>query len=92
MKGPRDKKEPVTADERITYIEGKLNKNGKDGDALLDIDKVQYLYHLYKTDQNTVEYLKEWKSDDLEDLADFIADVTDDDRYEGVMEMGLSQF
>jgi len=92
VKGPRDKKEPVTADERIHYIESKLNKNGKDGDSLLDIDKVQYLYHLYKTDQNTVEYLKEWKSDDLEDLADFMADVTDDDRYESVMEMGLSQF
>jgi adenine-specific DNA methylase len=92
VKGPRDKKEPVTTDERITYIEGKLNKNGKDGDALLDIDKVQYLYHLYKSDQNTAEYLKEWKTDDLEDLSDFMADVTGDDRYENVMEMGLSQF
>lgn len=92
VKGPREKKEPATADERIHYIESKLNKNGKGADALLDIDKVQYLYHLYKTDQNTVEYLKEWKSDDLEDLADFMAEVTDDDRYESVMEMGLSQF
>lgn len=92
VKGPRDKKEPTTADERIHYIESKLNKNGKGADAVLEIDKVQYLYHLYKTDQNTVEYLKEWKSDDLEDLADFMADVTDDDRYESVMEMGLSQF
>jgi len=92
VKGPRDKKEPTTADERIHYIESKLNKNGIGADGLLDIDKVQYLYHLYKTDQNTVEYLKEWKSDDLEDLADFMADVTDDDRYESVMEMGLSQF
>jgi adenine-specific DNA methylase len=92
VKGPRDKKEPASADERIHYIESKLNKNGKGADGLLDIDKVQYLYHLYKTDQNTVEYLKEWKSDDLEDLADFMADVTDDDRYEDVMEMGLSQF
>ena len=92
VKGPREKKEPVTADERITYIEGKLNKNGKDGDELLDIDKVQYLFHLYKTDQNTVEYLKEWKTDDLEELADFMADVTGDDRYENVMNMGISQF
>ncbi|MFC7214301.1 DUF1156 domain-containing protein [Saliphagus sp. GCM10025334] len=92
VKGPRDKKEPVTADERIHYIESKLNKNGLGADTLLDIDKVQYLYHLYKTDQNTIEYLKEWKSDDLEELAEFMADVTDDDRYERVMEMGLSQF
>jgi hypothetical protein len=102
VKGPRDKKEPVTADERINYIESKLNSgsgpqqtlgNSDDNaDNLLDIDKVHYLYHLYKTDQNTVEYLKEWKSSDLEDLADFIADVTGDERYERVMEMGLQQF
>lgn len=92
VKGPRDKKEPVTADERIHHIESKLNKNGLGADTLLDIDKVHYLYHLYKTDQNTVEYLKEWKTDDLEELADFMADVTDDDRYGQVMEMGLSQF
>lgn len=92
VKGPRDRKEPVTADERVNYIKGKLNKNGKGTDALLDIDKVQYLYHLYKTDQNTVEYLKEWKSDDLAELADFMADETDDERYENVMEMGIQQF
>lgn len=102
VKGSRDKKEPVSADERITYIESKLNSgsgsqqtlgNGDDGsDNLLDIDKVHYLYHLYKTDQNTIEYLKEWKSSDLEELADFMADVTGDDRYERVMEMGIQQF
>ncbi len=92
VKGSRDKKEPVTADERINYIEGKLNQNGKGSDSLLDIDKVHYLYHLYKSDQNTVEYLKEWKTDDLQALADFMADVTDDERYESVMEMGLQQF
>jgi len=92
VKGPREEKEPVTADERINYIDGKLNKNGKGSDSLLAIDKVHYLYHLYKSDQNTVEYLKEWKTDDLEELADFMADVTDDERYESVMEMGLQQF
>ena len=92
VEGSRDKKEPVSADARIHYIEAKLNKSGKGADALLDIDKVQYLYHLYKSDQNTVEYLKEWKSDDLEELAEFMAEVTNDDRYESVMEMGLSQF
>jgi hypothetical protein len=92
VKGPRETKEPVTADERVNYIETKLNGSPKNAENLLDIDKVHYLYHLYKTDQNTVEYLKEWKSDDLEELADFMADVTGDDRYESVMEMGLSQF
>lgn len=60
--------------------------------VLLDIDKIQYLYHLYKTDQNTVEYLKEWKTEELEDLADFMGGVTGDERYEDVMDMGISQF
>jgi hypothetical protein len=92
VKGPRDKKEPLTADERITYIEAKLNKNGKDDHGLLAIDKVQYLFHLYKTDQNTVEYLKEWKTDELEELADFMSEITGDDRYENVMNMGITQF
>jgi putative DNA methylase len=92
VKGPRDEKEPVPADERINYIESKLNRNGRGTNGLLNIDKVQYLYHLYKTDQNTREYLKEWKSDDLEELAEFMAEVTEDARYENVMEMNLAQF
>lgn len=92
VKGPRDRKEPVPADERIHHIKTKLNGNQKEPDSLLDIDKVQYLYHLYKTDQNAVEYLSEWKSSDLEELAEFLADATGDDRYESVMEMSLSQF
>jgi adenine-specific DNA methylase len=92
VKGSADRKEPVTADERVHYIERTLNGNGKGSDSLLDIDKVQYLYHLYKTDQNTAEYLNEWKSSDLEELAEFLADATGDERYENVMEMSLSQF
>ncbi len=94
VKGSRDRKEPIPADERIQHIEHKLNRNGKGADTLLDIDKVQYLYHLYKTDQNFIEYLKEWRTDDYEELGKFMADVTGDERYELVMdeETGLSQF
>jgi hypothetical protein len=82
----------MTADERITYIESKLTGSGKGSDKLLDIDKVPYLYRLYKSDQNTTEYLKEWKTDDLVELADFMSDVTGDERYESVIDMTLSQF
>ena len=103
VKGPRDRKEPVSADERVHHVERKLSKSGNgsqqtlggndvDSDALLDMDKVQYLYHLYKTDQNTSEYISEWKTDDLQELAEFMADATGDDRYKNVMEMSLSQF
>ena len=93
VRGGRTEKQPVAADERVHFIERKLN-----GDRpanvpnLLDVDKVHYLHHLYVTDRNTVEYLKEWKTDDLEDLAAFMADVTGDDRYEKVMELNLGQF
>jgi len=86
----------------VHHIERKLSKSGNGSqqtlggdevdDALLDVDRVQYLYHLYKTDQNTSEYLNEWKSDDLEELSEFLADATGDDRYESVMDMTLSQF
>lgn len=92
VKGDRDHKVPVTADERITHVEKKLNGDWRDNDSLLDIDKVQYLYHLYKTDQNTVQYLKEWKNPDLQELAEFMAEAMDDERYQRVMEMNLTQF
>lgn len=49
-------------------------------------------FHLYKTDQNTVEYLKEWKTEELEELADFMYEVTGDNRYDNVMDMGITQF
>lgn len=90
VRGPRDEKEPVPAEERVAHIERKLNGSGPIGDRLLDIDRVQYLYHLYRTDQNTAEYVKEWKTNDLEELAEFMADVTGDDRYEGVMDLDLN--
>jgi putative DNA methylase len=88
--GPREEKRPVPAEERVYHIEQKLNGNG--GGTLLAIDKLHYLYHLYITDQNAVEYLREWTSDDLEDLAEFMADETGDERYERALETSLSQF
>lgn len=91
--GSRDEKRPVEAEERVHHIEKKLNgKNPGDVENLLDIDKVHYLHHLYVTDRNTSEYLKEWKTEDLEDLAEFMADVTGDERFEKVMELNLGQF
>jgi adenine-specific DNA methylase len=91
--GPREEKRPVSEDDRIEFIEGKLdNGEPENNDKLLDIDKVHYLAHLYRTEQNTMEYLKAWKSDKLEELADFVADATGDETYSQVMEMNLMQF
>jgi putative DNA methylase len=94
VEGPRKQKQPVSGEDRIDYIENKLNGHGSgdNGEDLLDIDKVHYLAHLYRTEQNTIEYLKAWKSDDLEELAEHISDATGDDTYERVMEMNLLQF
>ena len=92
--GPRNQKRAVSGENRIKYIESKLAKNGpqNNGSDLLDIDKVHYLTHLYQTEQNTIEYLKAWKSDDLEKLADHISEATGDETYKQVMEMNLMQF
>jgi len=94
VEGPRKEKRPVPEEERVQYIESKLGEQipNEDSSNLLDIDKVHYLAHLYRTEQNTIEYLKAWKSDDLEELAEHISDATGDDTYERVMEMNLMQF
>ena len=88
------RKVPVPADERVDHVERKLHADGDDlgADNLLDVDKVHYLHHRYVTDQNTVEFLREWRSDDLVALAEFLADATGDERYENVMAMSLEQF
>jgi hypothetical protein len=39
-----------------------------------------------------MEYLKAWKSNDIEKLAEYIADSVGDDTYKQVMEMNLMQF
>ena len=92
--GPREEKRPVPAEERVHHIEQKLNGNGAErgSGTLLAIDKLHYLFHLYITDQNAIEYLREWTSDDLEDFAEFMAEETGDDRYEKALETSLSQF
>jgi adenine-specific DNA methylase len=94
VEGPRKQKQPVPGEDRTDHIENKLKGHGpgNNGEDLLDIDEVHYLAHLYRTEQNTIEYLKAWKSDDLEELAEHISDATGDDTYERVMEMNLMQF
>lgn len=89
--GPRNEKRPLEAKERVYYIEQKLNGNGNAGD-LLAIDRLHYLFHLYITDQDAIEYLREWATDDLKDLAEFMAEETGDDRYEKALDTSLSLF
>jgi hypothetical protein len=92
---PNPEKRAKSAEKRLELIEGKLGdleEAAENADDLLAIDKVQYLAHLYRTEQNTIEYLKAWKTSDLEELAQFIADATGDEVYESVTEANVMQF
>ncbi|PXF60468.1 MAG: hypothetical protein C4B59_09345 [Candidatus Methanogaster sp.] len=88
ISGPKNAKRPADPFSRKKYIEGKL---GKDGD-ILDIDKVQYLYILYTTDKNPSEWLRKWKTLELEQLCKILAEKTGDSRYANVMEITLDMF
>jgi adenine-specific DNA methylase len=90
VKDENGEKKPVTASERVHHIERKLNDDGQTADSLLAIDKVQYLYHRYVTDQDVRQFLREWQSDDLRRLATFMTEVSGDERYENVLEMTTS--
>ena len=73
---------------RKSFIEKKLSR----GEELLDIDKVQYLYILYTTDKNPSEWLKRWKTPQLEQLCKILAEKTGDKRYGDVMKLTLDMF
>ena len=88
IRGGRKAKEAVPVSGRVTHIEQKLRNGG----TVLDIDKVHYLKHLFETDQNTAEYLRRWRSPEIEDLADFLAETTGEEVYAQVMDMKIGQF
>lgn len=88
VEGPRTEKTPVTPEDRVDHIETKLERNGE----LLAIDKVHYLYHLFTTDQDLAEYLRRWKENDLEQLANKMEEITGDDAYSQMMNLTLSNY
>lgn len=88
VEGPRTEKQPMTPKQRVNHIEDKLNRNGD----VLAIDKVHYLYHLFTTDQDVAEYLRRWKDDDLEQLADKMEEITGDEAYSQMMNLTLSNY
>ncbi len=88
VKGPSGEKRPVRSDERVGHVESKLQQNGK----LLAIDKIHYLYHRFTTDQSVAEYLRKWKDDDLEQLADKMEEITGDEAYTQMMSLSLTDY
>jgi len=88
ISGPKNAKRPADPFSRKKYIEGKLSKDGE----ILAIDKVQYLFILYTTDKNPSEWLRKWKTPELEQLCKILAEKTGDSRYANVMEITLDMF
>jgi len=86
--GSKKMKKPAEPATRKSFIEKKI----KNGDELLDIDKAQYLYILYTTDKNTIEWLRQWKTPELEQLCAILAEKTGDKRYSELMKMTLDMF
>ena len=86
--GPKNDKRPAEPFYRKSFIEKKLSR----GEELLDIDKVQYLYILYTTDKNPSEWLRRWKTPQLEQLCKILAEKTGDKRYRDVMKLTLDMF
>lgn len=88
ISGPKNDKQPTDPLERKSFIEKKIMR----GEDLLDIDKAQYLYILYTTDKNPSQWLRKWKSPELEQLCKILAEKTGDQRYGDVMKITLDMF
>jgi putative DNA methylase len=71
--------EPV---KRTDHIEAKMEREG----PLLDIDKVHYLYAEYCYGANFRQYRERWRSQALEELCRYLAEVTGDTIYDKIVE------
>ena len=71
--------EPV---KRTGHIEAKMDR----GTALLDIDKVHYLYAEYRYGANFRQVRERWRSQALDELCRYLAEVTGDTVYDKIVE------
>jgi len=71
--------EPV---KRTAYIETKMER----GEPLLDIDRVHYLYAEYRYGANFRQYRQRWRSQALDELCRYLAEVTGDTIYDRIVE------
>lgn len=71
--------EPV---KRTDHIEAKMERGG----ALLDIDKVHYLYTEYRYGANFRQVRERWRSQALDELCRYLAEVTGDTVYDKIVE------
>jgi hypothetical protein len=71
--------EPV---KRMAYLEAKLER----GQPMLDIDRVHYLYAEYRYGANFRQYRQQWRSQALDELCRYLAEVTGDTSYDKIVE------
>jgi len=71
--------EPV---KRTGYIEAKMER----GQSLLDIDRVHFLYAEYRYGANFRQYRERWRSQALDELCRYLAEVTGDTIYDKIVE------
>jgi len=71
--------EPV---KRTGYIEAKMER----GQPLLDVDRVHFLYAEYRYGANFRQYRERWRSQALDELCRYLAEVTGDTIYDKIVE------
>ncbi len=71
--------EPV---KRTNHIEAKMERGG----TLRDIDKVHYLYAEYRYGANFRQVRERWRSQALDELCRYLAEVTGDTVYDKIVE------
>jgi len=74
--------EPV---KRTDHIEAKMERGG----TLRDIDKVHYLYAEYRYGANFRQVRERWRSQALDELCRYLAEVTGDTVYDKIVEAGF---
>jgi adenine-specific DNA methylase len=72
----------ATPGERRDYLEDRLER----GQRLLDIDRVHYLYVEYRYGANFRQFRERWRSQDLDELCRYLAEVTGDSVYDKIVE------
>jgi adenine-specific DNA methylase len=68
--------------ERRDYLEARLER----GQHLLDIDRVHYLYVEYRYGTSFRQFRERWRSQALDELCRYLAEVTGDSVYDKIVE------
>jgi hypothetical protein len=71
-----------TPGERRDCLEARLER----GQRLLDIDRVHYLYVEYRYGANFRQFRERWRSQALDELCRYLAEVTGDSVYDKIVE------